>query len=165
MSFAEGFAVSELRDESVGGQRGVRFAASLLLAVNTNDKYTANDIADRLGEQPHRISFVFDKALDIQAIFRFAKEHKLGLEGLSNESLEITLDSLGDKQKYSEKDWRVLTTNRSGTGRLELFTAGSDYRGGPRPIRGSASKITPDRMVSVLQGSLPLAELVGAESD
>jgi hypothetical protein len=38
VSFAEGFAVSELRDESVGGQRGVRFAASLLLAAETIGK-------------------------------------------------------------------------------------------------------------------------------
>lgn len=165
VSFRDGFALSELRDESLGGQRGARFASSLLVAVNNNERFSANDIADRLGEQPHRISFVFDRPLDIQALFRFAKDHGLGLEGLSNDSLEIALDSTTGRNNYTERDWRLLASNRSGTGSLELFMAKTHSRGSPWAITAKVSKITPDRIMAVLEGSLPLGELIGSEAE
>lgn len=160
VSFPQGFALSDLRDESVGGQRGVRFAATLLLAVNTNPKFTANDIAILIGEKPHRIAFILDRPLEIPAIFKFAKQHTLGLEGLTNDSVEVSLDSIADSANYKERNWRVLASNASGTGRLELSMAGRQYRAGPAQIEGSVARITPESIQAVLRGSAPLSELI-----
>jgi hypothetical protein len=161
ISFSHGFAVSDTRDESVGGQRGVKFATVLQLAVNANKSFSAADIAKRLGEKPVRISFVFDRTLDIPALFRLASSRGLGLEGLTDERVEISLDALADGKSYKQRDWRVLATNSSGTGKLELFIARGYYRTGAAHIEAELDGVTPDRIYAVLDGKLSLGSLIG----
>jgi len=83
------------------------------LAVNSNRSISAADIAKHLGEKPVRISFVFDRTLDVPDLFRLARERGLGLEGLTHESVEISLDTTGDGKSYGQNDWRVPASNAS----------------------------------------------------
>jgi len=161
ISFSHGFAVSDIRDESVSGQRGVKLGTVLQLAVNANRAFSAADIAKRLGEKPVRVSFVFDHTLDIPSLFQLASGRGLGLEGLTADSVEISLDALADANSYQQKDWRILASNRSGTGRIELFIARGYYREGSAHIEAELDGVTPDRIYAVLEGKLSLWSLIG----